>query len=210
MAPDDDPGNTRTRFIKDRKERVRQRPEGGHYVVSAVFMPTPAKDGPYAGRLEHSTFRVDELLPEEVWQLGFDHYLPSERTLRGRADIPTRQFLNFDLSFVPQVPPPRHGSFIDWPDEETEQLSIAVALAAKASAYPHPDGKDLLFRLSEDPFELEDVSAEHPDVAERLRNILLARIERHKARRNALGSTGSEQDVDPAIVEQLRALGYVQ
>ena len=73
----------------------------------------------------------------------------------------------------------------------------------------NPDRKDLLFRLSEDPFELEDVSAEHSDVTVRLRKILLARIEQHKARRTALGAT-SEQEVDPAIVEQLRALGYVQ
>ena len=73
----------------------------------------------------------------------------------------------------------------------------------------NPDRKDLLFRLSEDPFELEDVSAEHSDVTVRLRKILLARIEQPKARRTALGAT-SEQEVDPAIVEQLRALGYVQ
>ena len=74
----------------------------------------------------------------------------------------------------------------------------------------NPDEEDLLFRLSEDPFELEDVSAEHPDVADGLRKILLARIEQHKARRTALGATSSAQDVDPAIVEHLRALGYVQ
>lgn len=142
MAPDNGPGNTRTRFIKDRKERVRERPSGGHYVVSEVFMPTQVRGGPNAGRSEHSTFRRDELVPEEVWQLGFDHYLPEGRALRGRADIPTRQFFSYDLKFVSQVPPPRHGSFIDWPEDKSEQLSIAVALAAKASAYPHPDGKD--------------------------------------------------------------------
>ena len=72
------------------------------------------------------------------------------------------------------------------------------------------DEADLLFRLSEDPFELEDVSGKYPDVANGLRKILLGRIEQHKARRAALGAKSSAQDVDPAIVEQLRALGYVQ
>lgn len=69
-----------------------------------------------------------------------------------------------------------------------------------------------LFHLSTDPHELDDVSRDHPEIAERLRAILLHRLEAQKQKhafyRATLPSTDTE-DVDPTILEQLRSLGYV-
>lgn len=75
-----------------------------------------------------------------------------------------------------------------------------------------PDGDDLLFHLAEDPFELHDVSGEHPEIAERLRKRALERVELHKRRGALLGTASqtTEEDLDPEILEQLRSLGYVQ
>ncbi len=75
-----------------------------------------------------------------------------------------------------------------------------------------PAGTASLFRLSNDPHELVDVSAEHPDTVERLHSILMQRLEEQE-RRLALyeAATGAPDDsIDPAILEQLRSLGYLQ
>lgn len=101
-------------------------------------MPRPAGDD----QMELSTFGIDGLSEDETWNLGFDHFLPPARQLKGRADLEARRFLAAELSFTPQQPPPRHGSFIGWPDEQAERQAIATELAAEATAYPHPLGAD--------------------------------------------------------------------
>ena len=126
-----------TRYIKDRKLRPRVDDQGNHYAIAAVFLPDHV---PSAGREELSVFGIDGLSETDIWQLGFDHYLPSGRALRGRADAPSSAFLDAGLSYIPQRPPPRHGSFVDWPGESERQLAIAVDLSAKAKVRPHPDG----------------------------------------------------------------------
>lgn len=86
---------------------------------------------------------LDGLAEEEVWDLGFEHYLEpgSGRQLKGRADVDTPDCLRLELAFVAQVPPERHGSFVAWPSEEDLRLQIQNALASVARAIPHPDGK---------------------------------------------------------------------
>ena len=68
-----------------------------------------------------------------------------------------------------------------------------------------------LFQLSNDPFELKDVSDEHVEVAQRLRTILLARLDQQREREHAFASLSPSVDneMDPTILEELRALGYV-
>ena len=58
--------------------------------------------------------------------------------------------------------------------------------AAEWKVVHDPEGVDLLFRLSGDPFELHPVADEHPEVAQRLREQLLDRVEQQKARRAQL------------------------
>lgn len=131
------PGNLRTRFIIDRKLRIRTRDDGSLAVLAGVFLPLRNDDE--GGRWELSTFGIDRIEDDEdvVWQLAFEHYLPDGRSLKGRADLATRYFAAEGLSFVTQVPPPRHGSHIDWPDDASHRDAIAASLAAKASGVPY-------------------------------------------------------------------------
>lgn len=69
-----------------------------------------------------------------------------------------------------------------------------------------PEGTDRLFRLADDPFELADRAADHPETVARLRGILRERLaavaERASARRPPAVA------IDPKIAEEMRALGY--
>jgi hypothetical protein len=134
------PGNVRTRFIKDKKFRPRlyEGQTSTYSVRSDVFMPREGS----AGRLELSTFLVDGLTEAELWDLGFEHYLPPGRQLKGRADVATAEFLGQGLGFEPQPPPDRHGSFINWPSDDERILDIANHLSSLAKGVPHPEGSE--------------------------------------------------------------------
>ena len=128
------PGNLRTRRIIDRKHRIRPRKDGSLYVVVEVFQPRPnAEEG---DRLELSTIGIDGMSDPDIWDLITEHFLPEGRSVKGRADVETEQFLAADLAFVPQMPPPRHGSFVDWPADETERDRIMASLASVAIPKP--------------------------------------------------------------------------
>lgn len=127
--------------MKDKPHRPKQYPDGGgYYVIADVFQPRAAAGPNGDSRLELSTFGVDDLTENEIWNLGFDWYLPEERRLRGRSDVETISFLRHDLIYESQPPPPRHGSFIDWPSNEDRLLEITIELAANATVVPHPLG----------------------------------------------------------------------
>jgi hypothetical protein len=124
------PGHHRTRFLKGRKHRVRTRDDGSQYVVAGVFEP---RSNPEAeNRLELSTFGVDGLTEGAIWDLARDHWLPEGQSLRGRADVATGRFLAHELIYEEQIPPPRHGSFIDWPVEAFRCEAIMIALQSVA------------------------------------------------------------------------------
>jgi arylsulfatase A-like enzyme len=76
-----------------------------------------------------------------------------------------------------------------------------------------PDGTDQLFRLTEDPYELRSVHAEHADVVAALRSRLDEVVEDQRRRRELLGLADSAfvpEEVDAETLEELRALGYTQ
>jgi arylsulfatase len=69
----------------------------------------------------------------------------------------------------------------------------------------------LLFDLNADPFELDDVSARHPEVTQQLATALELTVAAQR-RKGALLRGAEPQEkpaVDPKLVEQLKALGYV-
>ena len=76
------------------------------------------------------------------------------------------------------------------------------------------DGKKIseeLYDLQADPFELSDVSKQHPETTRRLRAQLHARLEEQRKRAEHLGGARPQTRVtDPLILEQLRALGYLE
>jgi arylsulfatase A-like enzyme len=68
-----------------------------------------------------------------------------------------------------------------------------------------------LYDLDADPFELADVSAEHPETTRQLGSLLERELSTLAERGRALrsGEEPATRLEDPAILEQLRALGYV-
>lgn len=68
-----------------------------------------------------------------------------------------------------------------------------------------------LFDRIADPFELADVADEHPDELARFGAVLDHQLESQRARGAALRGDAAppEREVDPALLEQLRVLGYV-
>jgi arylsulfatase len=69
-----------------------------------------------------------------------------------------------------------------------------------------------LYDLQADPFELTDVSRRHPETTRRLRTQLLGQLEAQRRRAEQLGGGARPHTraTDPSILEQLRALGYLE
>ena len=72
-------------------------------------------------------------------------------------------------------------------------------------------GTEWLFQLSTDPFELQDVHANHAEIVADLRRQLLSRLEAQKQKGAVVqaGRTGQSPPTDAKTLEQLRSLGYV-
>ena len=70
----------------------------------------------------------------------------------------------------------------------------------------------MLFDLRADPFELTDVSSLHPDVTDQLSAALAATLDAQRRKGAALrgGAPPATTLPDPALLEQLRALGYIE
>ncbi|HJO26602.1 MAG: hypothetical protein CMK00_05590 [Planctomycetes bacterium] len=66
------------------------------------------------------------------------------------------------------------------------------------------DGQVRLFNLEEDPDEQHDIAAEHPEVVERLRSSILARLEEQASRRSTV-----HLKAGAATLEMLRGIGYL-
>jgi arylsulfatase A-like enzyme len=91
---------------------------------------------------------------------------------------------------------------------ETPRLTI---LSGRWKLVHDPEGRDLLFDLEKDPFELASVHREQPDTVEALRGRLLRELERQDARNKFFygdSGGGREVSVDEETLQQLRALGY--
>jgi hypothetical protein len=69
-----------------------------------------------------------------------------------------------------------------------------------------------LFDHREDPFELRDVAAGHPEVTEPLAAALQLALDAQRSKGSALrgGQPPATTPPDPVLLEQLRALGYVE
>jgi arylsulfatase A-like enzyme len=72
-------------------------------------------------------------------------------------------------------------------------------------------GRNRLFHLDEDPFELHDVLARHPQIAEGFEHHVLERIadQAMNGERFQAGRSKESQPLDPEMLEQLRSLGYL-
>jgi arylsulfatase A-like enzyme len=79
------------------------------------------------------------------------------------------------------------------------------------SEYGRGAARESLYDLERDPFELEDVAGEHPEVLARLREELSKQLASREARGREVGAGEAMlAPTDPEFSEQLRALGYVE
>ncbi len=69
-----------------------------------------------------------------------------------------------------------------------------------------------LFDRSADPYELSDVSTQHPEVTEPLAAALQLALDAQRSKGSVLqdGQAPATTPADPVLVEQLRALGYLE
>lgn len=74
-----------------------------------------------------------------------------------------------------------------------------------------PEGVDRLYDLSEDPFELTDAAADHPDIlADLMHQLFSILAEQQLKGEEYRAETGDTlQQFDPKLREQLRGLGYM-
>ncbi len=101
-------------------------------------------------------------------------------------------------------------------DQSTEGHRAAVSLTVgglrSITAYPWKliysaqSDTELLFNLSDDPRETTSLAGERPEVVEVLKNLLSSRLSGYVSRDSIVDESEIE---DPALLEQLRALGYV-
>lgn len=96
--------------------------------------------------------------------------------------------------------------------QRSEHPRPAYSLTSAEWKYVYEEGgPEWLIQLSTDPFELQDVHAEHAETVADLQRQLLARLEAQK-RKGAVvqaGRTGQSPPTDAKTLEQLRSLGYV-
>lgn len=112
------------RFIFSRQHYSPQK----NAVKYGAFLPVRNSE---TSILEVSVFRISSLQDDEIWRIGEREVAQkSGRTLRARADITVSgvqdKQLRVDLDDVPL----RHVNITGWPEEKSEQISIAINLAA--------------------------------------------------------------------------------
>ena len=96
-------------------------------------------------RFETSTHRTRNLLPQQIWGIGY-RYVEKEvqhRRIRGRGHCEARVVLTQELAFeVNGRPYPRHVDIVKWPDDEHEQLMKATEIAdvMRLELDPRPQG----------------------------------------------------------------------
>ena len=102
-------------------------------VTRQAFMP-PAN-------MKLSVFRIDKLPEFKIWKIGEKRVASKTqppRNIHGRADIKASNVLETGLRIFPDNIPPRHANIIDWPDEKSKRIEIALELAANASLRLRP------------------------------------------------------------------------
>ena len=133
-------------------------------------------------------------------------------TLLGQVTLPgAERFLSGATGIDVLAAPPTERLLFSQTSKRLERFGGEEAHALTGTRWKYvqsEDGRQRLFDLQEDPFELNDVSAEHPDVVRNLAAELRAAIERFVTRAAELGP-GGETSLAPELIEELRALGYL-
>ena len=97
-------------------------------VKSKNFMPRL-----HEGRLELSTFCVEDMPEADAWAL-LDTHAP--KPVLGRGEFLRLDARQLGLLVEPNWEPPRHVNLVQWPDEYERQKDIAQALHARQRYIP--------------------------------------------------------------------------
>ena len=115
-----DPEEPLARFVFDKKH------------IDKKMMVKPDAFLPHGSPAETSVFRTHDLNEDEIWAIGATVAEKRQPSLKARADILVRALLGTPLRLVPDDNPPRHANIVGWPDEKSDQLLLAINLAADA------------------------------------------------------------------------------
>jgi hypothetical protein len=97
-------------------------------VKSRAFLP-----GFYQDVYSTSTFDVDGLSRDDIWELGRAKVaVPRNKTLYGHAELRTADVLGVGLAVARSQPPERHCDIVQWPAEKEDRMSVAQELARAA------------------------------------------------------------------------------
>jgi arylsulfatase A-like enzyme len=141
--------------------------------------------------------RSIDLMPTLLEILG----VPSEGlTLQGRNLLPV---MRGDRGGYIAI---GHGRSL--PDRDPDSL-FAVRGRRWRFVLDLEDQRALLFDHRTDRGETQSVAADYRDEVERLRDVLLRNLSRNRALREQLGPPGSPPPLAPGLVDELRALGYI-
>lgn len=120
-----DPTDPLSRFLKSKRQYSKEK----NRVKEGAFLP------PQDRKL--SVFQTKEMSEAAIWELGEEAFSASKKpvTLRGRADLSVSAVLKTNLKVEPDNDPPRHANIIGWPEEKSDQKSIAQELASEATLH---------------------------------------------------------------------------
>lgn len=78
-------------------------------------------------------FRISSIPDDQIWSIGEQEVAQkSGRTLRARADIRVSMVEARELGVNADGVPLRHATITGWPEEKSQQISIAIELAANS------------------------------------------------------------------------------
>jgi arylsulfatase A-like enzyme len=163
--------------------------------VPLVIRFPPSSDAP-AARVDHLARGVD-VLPTVLDGIGVDLSETMSERMAGESLLP---LVHSDAE------PGFDHVVIEKKVWSGSELRFGFRTKRWKFIYDGVDGRVRLYDLAEDPGEQTNVVDARPDVAERFRDLLRARIQRIE--RTSADVTVPEIDAGPGVDERLRALGY--
>ncbi len=189
--------NTVLLMVADHGEGLGQHGEPGHGSVWEEQLHVPL------------LMRIPGVAPQRIsTTLGIPDVLP---TLLGQAESLPFQELLSQSSGADVMSQAGEGPGILSLEvrKNVEEEARVVLTTSRWKLIHDPEGPDVLFDREADPFELKDVLEAHPAVADRLSSQLQEQLATQRERGAELRpSDASEEAMDPALLEELRALGY--
>ncbi len=107
-------------FAKDHYSVLNQR------IKYNAFMP-PSSD------LHISVFRTSHLSESDIWSIGEDISLKSDRILHGRGEVVAAEVRRLRLDIDPDNKPIHHANIVGWPEDKPQRQLIAQQLASVAT-----------------------------------------------------------------------------